>query len=954
MIGQTISHYRVLSRVGSGGMGVVYEAEDLELGRHVAVKFLSATLATDPQAVERFRREARAASALSHPHICTIHDIGLHDGQPFIVMELLQGQTLRGIQPGPLEPGLLIDVAVQIADALEAAHASGFIHRDIKPANVFLTNRGEAKLLDFGLAKLFHQRPGAPEMDADEAPTVAAERMTQEGVIVGTIAYMSPEQMRGEELDGRTDLFSLGALLYELATGREPFIGKTDVLVSDAILHEDPTPPSRLNPDLHPDLERIIRKALEKDRRLRYQSAGEMRADLQRLKRDSGGARAMDSARTGAAAPREVDRGVTDVVVPPAGSPASAVLYRRAGPGRRTVFVGAGLLLVTIAAAGVAYRFVWRAPVLAERDSIVLANFDNTTGDAVFDETLRQALSMQLQQSPFLTVLGGERVATTLRLMGRPSGERLSRTIAREVCQRETAKAMVAGSIAPLGANYVITLEGINCVTGDVFATVQGEARGKEDVLHALGTCASEFRARLGETLPSIQKYDVPIRQAATASLDALKLFSAAMVAREEGDNVAAVPLLARAVEVDPDFALAWANLSATLGAAGRRAESEEALARAFALRDRVPEQERYYISHRYYVMTGEIDKVIETNQMWAKVYPRSWTPHDSLCKQYWQVWDTERALAECREALRLEPGSVYPYDGLVEFNMALGRFDEAGTVAAQLLATGISDAAAHGYLARIAWLEGDGAVLERERAWLRASAASDFEDLEYAMAVAAGRLREAAGIRPVRPDDLAWVGSVEAARNLAEAMLGEWQRQTPSGRPSPNAALALALAGDDVWIDKIAAYIARAAPRCVLMNNAFMPCVRAALELSRGNGTEAVELLEPARRHGFGFGNFNASYLRGLGFLYAAHPQEAASEFEQIIAHRGVAPGSVLWPLAHLGLARARALAGDAAAARSAYGRFLTLWKDADPDLPVLQEAKREYDRLGPVIPES
>ena len=948
--GLRLGPYEIQSFIGAGGMGEVYEARDTRLGRAVAIKVLPPGTASDLERRRRFEQEARAASALNHPHICTIHDVGMHEGQPFLVMELLQGRTLKQIPTRPLQPDLLLEVAIQTADALDAAHSSGFVHRDIKPANVFLTERGEVKLLDFGLAKLVRQSPGAPDLGGS-APPLVADKATGRGVVVGTIAYMSPEQVRGEELDGRTDLFSFGALLYELATGREPFSGRTDVMVADAILRQDPTPPSGLNPDLHPELERIIRKALEKDRELRYRTAADMRADLELLKRDSSGARARAAVALAEAAGGVTDRGPADVVAA-AAEPRIAASARRLAGRRRVAVTGAGLLLLVAVVVGVAYRSVVRAPALTERDWILIADFDNKTGDTVFDDTLKQAVTIQLQQSPLLAILSGERVATTRRLMRRPPGERLSRPIAREVCQREGAKAMLAGSITPLGANYVITLEGVNCVTGEVFATVQREARGKEEVLKTVATTSSALRARIGEALPSIQKYDVPIRQAATASLEALKLYSMAIAERYRADEAAALPLLERAVEIDPDFAVAWSNLGMARLAVGRTEEADEAIARAFAMRDRVPEQERYEISTRYYLtVTGELGKMLDVNTVWAKVYPQNWMPHQNLCTLCWQFWDTERALAECRESLRLQPGAYHPYDSLLRHNIALGRLDDARTVAGQLLAKGIDDALAHAFLARIELLQPDSAALERELAWLRDNAPSLHEDLRFQMALAAGRLREAATIQPVG-GVLALVGKLREARKQAEPLLRAQLGASKVG--GLGWAVTVALAGDGALIANYTDFVARARPDDVRWSNVSLPSVRAALELSRGNGARAVELLEPARQHGFGIaGCYRATYLRGLGFLQASQPHEAAAEFERIIANRGVElGGGVFWPLAHLGLARARALSGDTAASRSGYERFLALWKDADEDLPVLREAKREYARLGPIQP--
>jgi serine/threonine protein kinase/tetratricopeptide (TPR) repeat protein len=979
--GTRLGRYEIRSKLGEGGMGEVYLAEDLRLRRKVAIKLLAKELTQNRDRLIRFDQEARAASALNHPNIITIYEMGDEDGRHFIATEFIDGVTLRKHPRGaPMDSLEILNVAIQITAALAEAHAAGIIHRDIKPENIMIRSNGHVKVLDFGLAKLTE---GSVSHETDTEAITRAMIQTDAGVVMGTSQYMSPEQARGILVDARTDIWSLGVVLYEMATGRSPFTGatKTDVIV--AIAKSDPPPIARFAPNLPSEFEWIVMKALRKNADERYQTIRELESDLKKLKQRlafetefertgalerltgtlgvSGlmNAEARDALPTAADGSRPTEPSAN--LKPPHASDAQAVT----GKIKRRKIAVAAAALVFVAIAVMGYLYFSRKPAtLTDKDTILLADFVNTTGDPVFEGTFRQAMAIQLAQSPFLNIFSEERVREALRFMGRSPDEQVTRNVGREICQRQGLKAMLIGSITGLGKHYVITLEAVNAVTGDAIASEQAEAESKEQVLHVLGEAAVRLREKLGESLQSIKQYDAPIEQGTTSSLEAFKAFSLGVEQQSKGKYADAIPFLQRATQIDSNFALAYGRLASMYYTLRQYELAAAASQKALDLSNRVSERERLYIAAGHYDnVTGEVEKYIQTLQIWQRTYPRDASPPNNLALKYNELGQFDRAEPEAGEAIRINPNSASGHSLLAAALVGLNRFEDAKQTIARAQAQKLDTTAMRRTLYRVAFVQSDAAAMQQQIEWLKGRPDEYLAQAwQSETAAFSGQLRKSRDLSNQALQAAERLNLTDVAAQIAiagasrDALFGDCkqvkeqtakaQELTRSQVTLANAANVLAVCGESGQAHNIMADLARRSPNDTVLNKILLPLVEARIEFQKGDAAQTIQLLEATRPYQ-GYALFQIAYLRGQAFLAQKKATEAAAEFQNILDHRGSQPTSPLFSLAHLGLARASALDGDVSKARKGYESFFALWKDADPDALILIEAKKEYEKL-------
>ena len=954
LIGKKVSHYRVLEVIGGGGMGLVYKAEDLKLGRQVALKFLPEELAWEPAALRRFEREARYSSSMNHPNICTVYEIEDYEGQPFLVMELLEGQTLRDrLAAGAAHTAVsleeLLDIGIQVSDGLQAAHEKGIIHRDIKPANIFICRRGTCKILDFGVAKLVDAAKRSGSDSAQIGPEGVAREVSlhettvaRTGLAIGTVGYMSPEQVRREKLDARTDIFSLGLVLYEMATGERAFSGETEVILHDAILHREPKPIRELAPKLPPGLSAIIDKCLEKDRERRYRSVVDLHVALSGVNSE---AQCVET-----------------------GKPTSRAWWK---------LVATAVAILLIAAV---FTFRWstrHTAELTDKDTILVAELNNSSGDPLFDDGLKTALNVYFEQSPFLNLLSDRKLRTTLKLMNRPINVRLTEADGREVCLRTNSRALVTGSISDIGNRYQIDLRAIDCHSGAIIASARSEADDRDKVIAALGEAGADLRKKLGEPAGLRKKFDTPLDKALTSSPEALRAYSLAAQVPQAKKYVESIPYLRRAVELDPNFAAAFVDLGIAYHNLGSDSLATESFKRFYDLRGQLTARQRLEAEGLYYfAITGEMEKYAEVLREEIRAYPiapdTDWW-HGDLSLTYYSLGRHEEALPEAREQVRANPTSYVSYMALVRVYCALGRLDDAMATSREAQSQNADGLELRVARYVLAFAQDDKASMDEQLAW-----AKDQPALEHFLLSAAsdtetyyGRFSKARELSQRAEESARNFGDVEAAAAwrgqaaLREAEVGNSDRSRQMATLSLTlsnpydlkalAALTFAAAGDAAEAQKLADQVNQERPLDDLIQYYWLPMIRAGIQMNQNDSHKAVRELTVASRYELGspgikqepFGNLYPVYVRGKAYLQAGQGQQAATEFQKILDHRGLVSNFIIGALAHLQLARAQAMMGDNAAARRSYQDFLTLWKDADPDIPVYKQAKAEYAKL-------
>jgi eukaryotic-like serine/threonine-protein kinase len=963
--GIKLGRYEIRAHIGTGGMGQVYLAKDTsELERTVAIKLLPAGMASDPKWMQRFIREARTVSSLNHPNVLTVYEFGVHDSTRFMAMEYVDGITLREHLNNNDRLNLheVLDIAMQVAAALNAAHEAHVVHRDIKPENIMLRRRdGIVKVLDFGLAKPIKQTG-----DSDGSSGLLH---TETGIVMGTVSYMSPEQSVAQKnLDYRTDIWSLGAVLYEMVAGRVPFEGK-DVLQQIVAIQEEPhTPLSRLVDHVPEEFDRIIDKALEKDPDQRYRTATDMLVDMRNLKRQLENAAEHD--RTALFDQRVLDRqqpasGGTARTQQSGSHPISSAEYivNQVRLHKRGALAILGVVLLAAVLGVFWYVKHKQAAVLTDKDTILLIEFENKTGEDVFDRTLRQGLAVQLQQSPFLDIFPETRTRATLQLMSLSPDEHVTRERARAICQRQGLKAFIAGTIVKFDRNYSITLEALNGQTGDQLALVQVEAEGKDQVLKALSRAATQLREKLGEELSSIQKFDAQL-DVTTSSLEALKEYALGRNEQDQGQFFKAIEFYKRATDLDPNFAVAWLGLGLQYSNTSQPALAADCLSKAFALSDRVSEDERARITYFYYqIVTGELEKAIEAQEAYARSYPREARGSGNLGNLYAATGQFEKAVAATGHALELNPNTTIWPGNLAEALIGLNRFDEARDVCRRALAQKLDSTSIRERLFTVAFIRNDWQDVEQQFNW--ATGRTDEYRAAYWMTQArsfTGQWNEsnqhvrratdlaigvkasevAAGYFADQALRAAWMQRFDDSSILAESALKLERNRNVLTRT----ALAFALAGDVAKVQSLIEELEQKHPKDTMVNQVWLPEIKAAIELRKNNAQAALEMLDATKRYEAAAA-FSPQTLRIMAHLKLGQAAQAAEEARKIVYHRGEGPLSLLYPLAHLSLARASAMQGDTAQAQKSYQEFFALWKEADAELPALVAAKREFEKL-------